>query len=103
MGFDHILTTNYSYELELAGLNLPSDISDYQFKKLSNHTTAVEKVEPKYMLHSFNQITYNGVENNIWHIHCEARKIDSMVLEHYQYGSLFSRIKQGLEKRVKNT
>ena len=101
MGFDHILTTNYSYELELAGLNLPSDISDYQFKKISNHTTAVEKVEPKYMLHSFNQVTYNGVENKIWHIHGEARKIDSMVLGHYQYGSLFSRIKQDLEKTGK--
>ena len=77
MGFEHILTTNYSYELELAGLNLPSDISDYQLKKISNHTTAVEKVEPKYMLHCFNQITYNSVENKIWHIHGEARKIDS--------------------------
>ena len=101
MGFDHILTTNYSYELELAGLSLQSDISDYQFKKISNHTSAVEKVEPKYMLHSFNQVTYNDVENKIWHIHGEARKIDSMVLGHYQYGSLFSRIKHELEKTGK--
>ena len=53
------------------------------------------------MLHSFNQITYNGVENKIWHIHGEARKFDSMVLGHYQYGSIFSKLKQYLEKTGK--
>lgn len=91
MGFDGILTTNYSYELEMAA-RIDGKISDYKLSKISRN--AVEgKIEPKYLLHSYNEVNYNNVVNNIWHIHGEARKPNSMIIGQYYYASLISKIK----------
>lgn len=95
MGFDHILTTNYSYELEMAAAGT-NNISDYALRKMLAHTEAAKKAEPKYMLHTYYNCSAEGTKNKIWHIHGEARKPNSMVLGHYYYGGLFSKIKDYL-------
>ena len=90
IGFDHILTTNYSYELEDAALPGAAK-SEYKLKKLMRHTSEVSRANSKYLLHTYNEVEYNGKTNNIWHIHGEARKPDSMIIGHYYYANLLYR------------
>ena len=90
-GFDEILTTNYSYELEMAALG--KTVDDERFiKKMAEHTDKVSRVEGKYLLHSYNRTSVNGNDARIWHIHGEARKPDSMILGHYYYANLLGRM-----------
>lgn len=98
-GFDEILTTNYSYELELAALNCDRFSSDNRLKNMSTHTCEVKKSEAKYMLHTYNSVNYSGSENHIWHIHGEARKPNSMILGHYYYANYLCRLKEISDKR----
>lgn len=90
-GFDEILTTNYSYELEMAALGKTIE-DDLSIKKMADHTAKVKRVESKYLLHSYNKATFNGKDNRIWHVHGEARKPDSMILGHYYYANLLGRM-----------
>ncbi len=97
-GFDHILTTNYSYELErAAGICRKRDGTDCV--RYQDHSRAVDRAESKYMLHTFYRVPYNGIENKVWHIHGEARKPDSIILGHYYYGNLLGKYQSILEKR----
>ncbi len=100
MGFDYIITTNYSYELETVAIG-KEFISDRELKIMQKHTDAknVKRSEAKYMLHTYNEVNFEGVENKIWHIHGEARKPGSIVLGHYYYGSLLHRYESFFDKR----
>ena len=95
MGFDDILTTNYSYELEEAALG-QSELSDRQVAKLMRYTS--ENAERNYLLHTYNQVRCGNTENRIWHVHGEIRKTDSMILGHYWYGKLLYKIIEESEK-----
>ena len=88
MGFDEILTTNYSYELEEAALGI-EEAEDKDLVKLMKSTTGF--IDRKYLLHSFHEVRTESATNRIWHIHGEARKPSSMILDHYQYGALLNR------------
>ncbi len=88
MGFDEILTTNYSYELEEAALGI-EEAEDKDLVKLMKSTTGF--IDRKYLLHSFHEVRTESTTNRIWHIHGEARKPSSMILDHYQYGALLNR------------
>lgn len=98
MGFDDILTTNYTYELELAASD-SKQIGIGKITKLMRHTNAVPRAEGKYLLHTYNLLTVDGCTNRVWHIHGEARKPDSTVLGHYYYGNLLYKIKESLFNR----
>lgn len=96
-GFDHILTTNYSYELErAAGVCLRRDGIDC--KKLARHTKEGKSIEPKYLLHTYNEVLYQGYRNKIWHIHGEARKPDSIIIGHYYYANLLAKYQEALKE-----
>lgn len=96
--FDHILTTNYSYEIERV-LSPKVERNGEYCKNLMAHTDGSKRSEQKYLLHTYNQITGQDHVNKIWHIHGEARKPDSVVLGHYYYGQLLGRYIQELEER----
>lgn len=98
LDFDHILTTNYSYELETAALG-EDKICELALKKAQRHTSEVTRCEASLMLHTYNSVEYLGKECNIWHIHGEARKPDSMVLGHYYYGLLLGKMLAFNKKR----
>lgn len=98
LDFDHILTTNYSYELETAALG-EENISERALKKMQRHTDEVSRCEASLMLHTYNSVEYCGKERKIWHIHGEARKPDSMVLGHYYYGLLLGKMLAFNKKR----
>ena len=74
-------------------------ISDYRLDLMSTHTSAVKEVEKKYLLHSFNQFEYFGVQKNIWHVHGEAKKPSSIIIGHTYYGALFARISEYLKSQ----
>lgn len=94
--FDHIITTNYSYEIErIANSKVQSD--GQYCKKLMRHTGA--RADVKYLLHTYNEITYQGMIHKIWHIHGEIRKPQSVVLGHYYYGNLLGRYQKELNER----
>ncbi len=95
LNFDDILTTNYSYELEEAALGIET-ISKTQLQRINERTS--KKAELRYLLHTYNRVSYKGEDNRIWHIHGESRKPDSMVLGHYWYGNLLGRIKEDLAR-----
>lgn len=98
MGFDDILTTNYSYELEAAAVSRP-EISKYRITKSMRHTGEVSVAESRYLLYTYNELNYQGHTNRIWHIHGEARKPDSMILGHYYYGNLLYKYQELLKRR----
>ena len=96
--FDHILTTNYSYEIERAANSKVKADGDY-CKYFAKNTLKGERVEGKYLLHSYNDISFENIHHKVWHIHGEARKPQSIVLGHYYYGKLLSNIIDVLDKR----
>lgn len=98
VGFDHILTTNYSYELECAS-NSKSTTNHNYIKSLMKNSSARNRAENKYLLHTYNHCCVDNTKNKIWHIHGEARKPLGIVLSHYDYGNLFSRYKIFFDKR----
>lgn len=98
MGFDDILTTNYSYELERAAYENISQNGSL-CKKWMRHTAEVARAEQKYLLHTYNAVPYQGVSNRVWHIHGEVRKPSSLILGHYYYGKLFFKYQELLNKR----
>ena len=93
--FDHILTTNYSYEIEVALLER-EDLKEKQIRNLMA-VTGVEHPQIKYLLNTFNLVN----NDRIWHIHGEARKPGSMILGHFYYGNLLAAYKSYLDKAVK--
>ena len=91
---DHILTTNYSYEIEAAAIGRKS-ISENMISNMQKHTSEVDRCEGQYMIHTY--IDAAGIP--VWHIHGEARKIQSIVLGHYWYGTLLSKYLTIMDKR----
>lgn len=100
MGFDDIITTNYSYELESAAV-YPKPLTETWLKCNTDYIPSadIKRAESKYLLHTFNTVKYNGHTNRIWHIHGEARKPDSIIYGHYAYGSLLNRYITFFSKR----
>ncbi len=93
MNFDHILTTNYTYELENVA-QFPDEYTFANIKRLSRHTQEKQRAESKYMIHSYNEIILDSTPKKIWHIHGEIRKPNSVIIGHYYYGNLLSEIKK---------
>lgn len=94
--FDHILTTNYSYELERVAIK-EIGVDGYGCQNIM-HTLDNKRAEQKYLLHTYNEISFHGHDHIIWHIHGEARKADSIILGHYYYGNLLARYQAELKK-----
>lgn len=91
LGFDEILTTNYSYELETAALGARG-VNERTLKRMQGHSDEVSRCESRFLLHTYNRVKLEKGERRIWHIHGEARKPDSMILGAYYYGNLLGKI-----------
>ena len=99
-GFDEILTTNYSYELETAALG-QDKVNERALRRMQGHTDEVSRCETSLMLHTYNAVDIGDSERRIWHVHGEARKPDSMILGAYYYGDLLGKM-IGLNKKRGN-
>lgn len=93
IGFDDILTTNYGYELEAVAAGKPQVTKSYLQRTNANIKDG-EKAEPKYLLSTYHGTAYHEIPQRIWHIHGEARKPDSMILGHYYYAGLLTKMRQ---------
>ena len=91
MGFDHILTTNFSYELEAAA-HTATHISEAMLRQMMRHTDGCRQAEAKYLFYTYNLLESGAGEVPVWHIHGEGRKPDSMILGHYYYANLLEKI-----------
>ena len=97
-GFDDILTTNYSYELEATALE-KTIVSDHFLKKTCGNIREGERAEGKYLISTCQNVNYHKTPNRIWHIHGEARKPDSMILGHYYYATLLHKMTEYVQGR----
>ncbi len=95
-GFDYILTTNYTYEIECALLNT-DNLTEKKIAKLMS-TVGIDHPQTQYFINTFN----NAGDKPVWHIHGEARKPDSMIIGQYCYGNLLFRYKEYLDKKGKD-
>lgn len=98
-GFDEILTTNYSYELETAALG-HDRVNERSLRRMQAHTDEVSRCETSLMLHTYNRVEFGKSERRIWHVHGEARKPDSMLLGAYYYGNLLGKMIEFDKKRM---
>lgn len=89
--FDYILTTNYTYELEQAAI-YPAFLTRYKLDKMATSTAG--RVEPKYLIHTYNGVFFKDKIVKIWHIHGEAKKPNSTILGHYYYGNSLFKIRE---------
>ena len=96
LGFDHILTTNFSYELEMAA-QPERTVDDKLLTRLMRHTGERRQAEAKYLLHTYTLLSWQGRQVPVWHIHGEGRKPDSIILGHYYYANLLKKITSYLE------
>lgn len=97
--FDYILTTNYSYEIERAASDKVQRDGKYCKRLMKNIGPNGPRAESKYLLHTYNEVPYNGKVHKIWHIHGEARKPQSIILGHYYYGNLLGKCQEDLRNR----
>ena len=98
--FDAILTTNYSYELELASMGKCEVTNSKTIERLSHGLKG--RVDHTYLLSSYNQVSYKGTDNKVFHIHGEARKPTSIILGSDKYARLLSKIITEADNRYKN-
>lgn len=90
-GFEAILTTNYSYEIEKAlcpGFHVAIGKASKYRKKTCKDKPKAETTA----LYNYLFVPNENSETIIWHIHGEAAILDSMIIGHYYYGRLLSRI-----------
>lgn len=90
-GFDYVLTTNYSYEVEASLLN-SEKVTEYRIRRLMNFYE-IENAQTQFLTNTFNMIGNIPV----WHIHGEARKPNSMVIGNYFYGKVLKRCIERLD------
>ncbi len=91
--FDTILTTNYTYEIEKA-VNpeffcKPNARSKYRNATKYYHATGTDR---RMGLFRYMDASTSDRSCQVWHIHGEAAISESMVLGHYYYGRLLSRV-----------
>ncbi|MBQ9459530.1 MAG: hypothetical protein IJU66_06305 [Oscillospiraceae bacterium] len=91
LNFDHILTTNFSYELEQAAQS-DLHLSDAVLRGMMRHTDASRQAEARYLFYTYCDLEWRGRRTPVWHIHGEGRKPDSMILGHYYYANLLEKI-----------
>lgn len=80
----NILTTNYTYDLEMAHI-FPRRISRNSIKQMQKHTIAVSKSENKYNIHTYMDLQNGNSSKKLWHIHGDIAKPGGMILGHYLY------------------
>ena len=103
LDMDAFITTNYSYEAEIA-------IDEKFLKrkdKYGTYTNNVQRREAKYFINSLYRMQLKDSIKDFWHIHGEAKNRSSIVIGQYEYGKLLSRELQYIEsfeerrKRIK--
>ena len=101
--FDYILTTNYSYEIECASLNM-SQIIKGHIEDAKSYYTTEKNILPqnKFYITTFNRIQdkLNGGKHDVWHIHGDAITPESIALNNEYYGKLVGRYSEWIRNKA---
>lgn len=97
LNMDHVMTTNYSYCLEMAFFKdedfLNNAIRRDKLEPTQKKSNGDAVKETEYRLHTYYQAHSNdGRETGLWHIHGEVAVPGGIVLSHDRYGRLLKRI-----------
>lgn len=93
-GFDDVLTTNYSFELEQA-LGIKPTAASY---RRASRQTVTDLPKSRLKMNIFK---YHGAGGKrIWHIHGDAAAPSSVVMGHYYYGKLLRAIQERVSEFV---
>lgn len=87
--FDALLTTNYTLELEKAAEGIENL---YQFRSRQRLTRTVSPAEKDSRLFQFTKLSMPEGTRRIWHIHGDISTPNSIVIGHYYYGKLQTRM-----------
>ena len=88
---DAVLNTNYDYDIEQA-LGVKPGIG--AFEKCRKWTKDIKKGtnDKKYNLFQFSDLSLNGIDKPLWHIHGDICSPGNMIMGHSYYGSLLHQI-----------
>ncbi|MBR6256430.1 MAG: hypothetical protein IKR23_03545 [Lachnospiraceae bacterium] len=95
--FDAILTTNYSYEIEVAE-NPEFNLSIGKASRYRITTKRGSSRQDQFGIYKY----IKADKNNIWHIHGEAARPKSMVMGHYYYGRLLAEIQERVPEVIRS-
>lgn len=99
-GFDTVLTTNYTYDIEQA--LCPEFNARFASPcKFRNKTCKDKPAGETSALYQYMNIPTKENTLPVWHIHGEAARADSMIIGHYYYGKLLSQIKQYASESIR--
>ena len=100
LSFDAILTTNYTYEIEMA-LNSEFNCKLKSPSKWRKSAMKGSKIQEQFGLFKFMKLADEDSDYYVWHIHGEAARPRSMVLGHYYYSKLLRLIQDRVANTVK--
>ncbi len=92
--FDAILTTNYTYEIERS---VEPDFRVFPGKTCKHRKVAVDEGSENHKKKFSTYYCFDNIRPTIWHIHGEAARHSTMIIGHYFYGDLLSKIQQSVE------
>ncbi len=101
-GFDTILTTNYTYDIEC---ELDDKFLNIVDKTKKYARSSASRLDQKYLIKTHNVIEKcfkDARTMHIWHIHGELRNSNSIILSHDAYGSLTGKITQYIDESHSN-
>lgn len=92
---DDILTTNYSFELEIA------DRKKLSKRQYSSHLQDTFDLEAKHKAFRLYQFYETSKGKRIWHVHGDIAKPDTMLMGHYYYAKQLKAIQDCVAKAVR--
>lgn len=95
LGFDYVLTTNYSYEIESALLE-KKEIKKKDLDRI-RRKKGVKRAQCKYNTNTFYEIN----NNKIYHIHGEINKPNSIILGNINYCRLLNKYSEYINNNYK--
>lgn len=99
LNFDYLLTTNFTYELECALLQ----VTEIEIEKIEQMKTEINNSRKPKPLCRFNKVTTEDSKiYDIWHIHGEPINFSTIALGNEEYCKLVGQYDKWLDKRRKN-
>lgn len=91
-------TVNYGFELEEAAYHIQNQkITASKISSITDYIkgSGINRKESSMFIHTFQKAS---ADKRIWHIHGHAKNPSSMIIGHYYYGNMLSKIKSYLRK-----
>jgi hypothetical protein len=99
LNFDYLLTTNFTYEIECALMN----VTEIEIKKIEEMKTEIKNSSNPKPLCRFNKVTTEDSKTyDIWHIHGEPINFSTIALGNEEYCKLVGQYDRWLNNRRKN-